>query len=71
MPKVSWHYIFGLGAILLEFPQGRRYGYTRGADSLRSMRRKVAAEEKTSALEIGFDLLQSIQPANDLFPFPC
>jgi hypothetical protein len=44
MTKVSWHYILGLGAILLEFPQGRRYRYTCGADGLRSMRRKVAAE---------------------------
>src|SRR4029077_15715770 len=34
------------------------------------MRGKLTAEKKTSALEIGFDLLQSIQPANDLFPFP-
>jgi hypothetical protein len=44
MSKVSWHYILRLGAMLLEFLQGRRYRYTRGADSLRSMRRKVAAE---------------------------
>jgi hypothetical protein len=44
MPEVSWHYIFGLSPILLEFPQGRRCRHTRGADSLRSMRRKVAAE---------------------------
>jgi len=31
MPKVSWHYILGLGT--LEFPQGRRYRCSRGADS--------------------------------------
>src|SRR4029077_11625668 len=34
------------------------------------MRGKLTAEKKTSALEIGFDLLQAIQPAKDLFPFP-
>jgi hypothetical protein len=34
------------------------------------MRRKVAAKEKAAALEIGFDLLQGIQPANDFFSFP-
>ena len=70
MPKVSWHYIFRLGAILVEFLQSRRYRDPRSADRLRSMRRKVAAKEKASVLEIGFDLLQGIQPANDLFPFP-
>src|ERR1700692_52426 len=54
----------------LGFPQSRRYRHARGADRLGSVRRKLAAESKTSPLEVGFDLLQSIQPANDLFPFP-
>src|SRR6478672_13589681 len=54
----------------MEFAQSRWYRHARGADRLRSMRGKLTAEKKTSALEVGFDLLQSIQPANDLFPFP-
>jgi len=44
MPKVSWHYISRLNAILLELLQSRWYRDARSADRLRSMRRKVAAK---------------------------
>jgi hypothetical protein len=54
----------------MEFAQSRRYRRARGPDRLRSVRSKLATKWKTSALEICFDLLQAIQPANDLFPFP-
>ena len=34
------------------------------------MRGELTAQQEASTLEVGFDLLQSVQSANDLFPFP-
>jgi hypothetical protein len=70
MSKVSWHYISRPRRYHWSFCKVGRIATPVARTACEACAVRWLRNRKRLALEGGFDLLQSIQPANDLFPFP-